>query len=101
MSDAAMRDAMVRMATDTEFARRVHEEGPAVARESGLTDAELATLQALGQADEADGPTRMGERLSKSGLFGAGAVASLLGAHSLLCDGHALLCDGHSLLCDG
>ena len=128
MSDAALREAMVRMATDADFAGRVREQGPAVARECGLSESELATLQALGQSDAPAGPTQMGERLSKSGLFGAGALVSALhlgagdfgllcNGHSLVCNGHAqlqcndyaqlqcndhgFLCDGHSLLCNG
>ncbi|NUT20508.1 MAG: hypothetical protein HOV77_15085 [Hamadaea sp.] len=110
MSDATMRDAMVRMATDAEFARRVREDGPAVAREHGLSASELSALQALDSSDTTAGPGRLGERLSKSGLFGAGVVLSAVGnlgsaasvaPDGLLCDGHSFVCDGHSLLCDG
>jgi hypothetical protein len=113
MSDAAMRDAMVRMATDTEFARRVRDEGPEVARQYGLSETELASLQALHQADASSGPQQMVQRLSKSGLFGMGALSAMsdLGAaalhagpapdvHGLLCDGHSLLCNGHSFVCN-
>ncbi|WP_027345565.1 hypothetical protein [Hamadaea tsunoensis] len=107
MSDAAMREAMVRMATDAEFARRVRDEGADVARERGLTETELATLQSLDRTEAAEGPEQMVPRLSKSGLFGAGALTSALGhlsaapAHSFVCDGHSFVCNGHALLCDG
>ncbi|NUR28991.1 MAG: hypothetical protein HOV83_24650 [Catenulispora sp.] len=117
MSDATMRDAMVRMATDAEFARRVREDGPAVAREHGLSASELSALQALDSSDTTAGPGRLGERLSKSGLFGAGVVLSAVGnlgttapvapdgllcdGHSFVCNGHSFVCNGHSLLCNG
>jgi len=110
MSDATMRDAMVRMATDAEFARRVREEGPAVAREHGLSAAELSALQALDSAEATAGPDRLGERLSKSGLFGAGMVLSTVGnlgtavpaaPDGLLCNGHSFVCNGHGFVCNG
>jgi hypothetical protein len=124
MSEASLRTAMIRMATDEEFAARVAADPQSVATELSLTEAELATLRSLRVTDDEGGPERMQGRISRSGLFTGGALGALLDLGHIagpdhagfVCDEHdgivgpdhpaGLLCDGfhpqiHGLLCDG
>lgn len=98
MSEAARRDALVRMATDPEFAERVRTQPDVVAGECGLSAADLAALAALGEGSAAAGPDALGERLSKSAIFSGGVISSLFSGHQAAPDlSHDDVAGGHHI----
>ncbi len=107
MTEANRRDAIVRMATDPQFAERVHTDPASVAAEYGLTPGDLTMLTALRDGADQPGAAVLDDRLSKSSLFfgGAAGLVAHNAAHAgLQCNGHAgLQCNGHAgvLLCNG
>ena len=80
MSDDGLRDAITRMATDSEFRASVERGDPGVLTGFDLTEAELVTLRGLSADDPGGGAEALGTRLSKSSIF-LGGTLSVLHAH--------------------
>jgi hypothetical protein len=76
MSGEVLRDLVVRMATDPEFAERVRSDPGGVAAEHGLTVEQVAALAQLGDGSGLGGPSMLDARLSKSSLFFGGGDRS-------------------------
>jgi hypothetical protein len=74
MSDEVLRDLVVRMATDPQFAERVRSAPGGVAAEHGLTADQVEALGQLGDGAGAGGPSMLDARLSKSSLFFGGGL---------------------------
>jgi hypothetical protein len=83
MTDAIQRDAIVRMASDPAFAARVRTEPDAVAGEMGMSREQVEALAQLVDDNDPAGAELLGERLSKSALFGGGVLSTLLGEHAV------------------
>ena len=101
MTEARRRDAIVRMATDAQFAERVHTDPQSVAREYGLDADDLAVLESLREDSGGGAANVLDPRLSKSSLFFGGHHLDAAPApHEAVASTHSMD-DATSLKCDG